>query len=50
MRDLERTRDTTTAAFECSQMTDIGTLKENLSLVGFGDPGGNFTEGGPKLK
>src|ERR1700747_2469938 len=39
MRDLERTRDTTTAPFECSQMTDIGTLKENLSLVGFGDPG-----------
>jgi len=39
MRDLERARDTTTAPFECSQMSDLGTLKEYLSLVGFGDPG-----------
>jgi photosystem II stability/assembly factor-like uncharacterized protein len=39
MRDLERTRDTATAPFECSQMRDIATLKEYLALVGFGDPG-----------
>ena len=39
MRDLERTCGTATAPFECSQMSDLDTLKEYLSLVGFGDPG-----------
>jgi hypothetical protein len=29
----------TTAPFECSQVSDIGTRKEYLSLVGFGDSG-----------
>jgi len=29
----------TTAPFECSQASDIGTRKEYLSLVGFGDSG-----------
>ena len=45
MRDLERTRDTATAPFECSQMRDIATLKEYLALVGFGDPGENVKHG-----
>jgi len=29
----------TTAPFECSQESDIGTRKECLPLVGFGDSG-----------
>jgi len=45
MRDLERTRDTTTTPFECSQMSDLGTLKEYLSLVGFGGPGEDIEHG-----
>src|SRR5258708_27384883 len=31
-----------TTPFECSQMSDIGTLKENLSLVCFGDAAEDF--------
>src|SRR5215469_12414253 len=43
--DLERARDTTTGSFESLQMSNIGTLKENPSLVSFGDAGENIEHG-----
>jgi hypothetical protein len=45
MRDLERTRDTKTAPFECAQMGDVGTLQEYLPSVSFGDPGKDIKHG-----